>query len=337
MQKKSRYNVAIVGATGAVGSEFLNVLARRNFPIDKLKLLASARSAGQKIVFKNQKLTVEELTAKSFEEVDLALFSAGGDRSLEFAPIAVKAGAIVVDNSSVFRLDLNVPLVVPEVNPQDVHKHQGIIANPNCTTIILCVAVAPIHQINPIKRIVVSSYQAVSGAGALALAELKTQQKDILDGKTPQAKVLRHVIANNLFSHDSAMQENGYNQEELKLVYETRKIFHDDSIQISPTCVRVPIYRAHSEAINLQLSQNVDLTAIKSRLEAAPGLKLVDDATKNHYPMPLEASGQDAVLVGRLRKDLDRSDVLSLFVCGDQLLKGAALNAVQIAEIIIGN
>jgi len=280
---------------------------------------------------------VEELTAKSFEEVDLALFSAGGDRSLEFAPIAVKAGAIVVDNSSVFRLDLNVPLVVPEVNPQDVHKHQGIIANPNCTTIILCVAVAPIHQINPIKRIVVSSYQAVSGAGALALAELKTQQKDILDGKTPQAKVMRHVIANNLFSHDSAMQENGYNQEELKLVYETRKIFHDDSIQIPPPCVRVPIYRAHSEAINLQLSQNVDLTAIKSRLEAAPGLKLVDDATKNHYPMPLEASGQDAVLVGRLRKDLDRSDVLSLFVCGDQLLKGAALNAVQIAEIIIGN
>jgi aspartate-semialdehyde dehydrogenase len=335
MQKKSSYTVAIIGATGAVGIEFLKVLEARKFPVGDLKLLASKRSVGKTLDFKGKAYPVTELTADSFAGVDIALFSAGGSRSKEFAQVAVKAGAVVIDNSSAFRMDPSVPLVVPEINPQDALLHKGIIANPNCTTIIMGVAVYPIHKINPIKRAVVATYQAVSGAGAMALEELRLQQEDLVAGREPKANVLKHVVVNNVFSHNSDVLENGYNEEELKMVKETRKIFHDESIDISPTCVRVPIYRAHSEAIHLELTNPVDLAAVHKVLATAPGVKIVDDPANNHFPMPLEAAGHDDVLVGRLRQDLGHKNGLNLFVCGDQLLKGAALNAVQIAELLI--
>lgn len=333
--KKTKYNVAIVGATGAVGVEFLRVLEQRKFPVAGLKLLASRRSVGKKITFLGKEYAVEELLPGSFSGVDIALFSAGGARSKEFAQVAVRAGAVVIDNSSAFRMDPDVPLVVPEINPQAALKHKGIIANPNCTTIIMGVAVWPIHKINPIKRAVVASYQAVSGAGAQAVEELRAQHRDISAGKSPRAEVFPHVIANNMFSHNSAVLENGYNEEEMKMVKETRKIFEDDAIQVSPTCVRVPIERAHAEAIHLELANAVDLAVVREALARAPGVRIVDDAAKNLFPMPLEASGQDAVLVGRIRKDPFLDNGLNLFVCGDQLLKGAALNAIQIAELLI--
>lgn len=336
MQKKQSYNVAIVGATGAVGQEILNVLARRSFPIDQLKLLASERSAGNKIEFQNKTYTVEELTLDSFSDVDFALFSAGGARSKEFAKAAVDAGAIVIDNSSAFRMDENVPLVIPEINPEAAHQHQGIIANPNCTTIIMCMAIFPIHKINPIKRITVASYQAVSGAGAAAVDELYSQQKQILSGEKPTKEIFKHVIANNIFSHDSDVKDNGYNEEELKMVNETRKILNHPHLEVAPTCIRVPIERAHSEAISLELTNPVtDLTTIRQKIGEFKGNQIIDNATENMFPMPLLASGQDDVLVGRIRKDLSSANTLQLFVCGDQLLKGAALNAVQIAELFL--
>lgn len=335
MKKKAKYNVAIVGVTGAVGEEFIKTLENRKFPVDQFIPLASKNSVGKKVTFNHKEYAVQELTENSFANVDIALFSAGGAQSKAFAKIAAKAGAVVIDNSSAFRMDPAVPLVVPEVNPQDAFKHQGIIANPNCTTIIMAVAIFPIHQINPIKRIVVTSYQAVSGAGAKALEELKIQQEDLLSGKQPKAHVFKHVIANNIFSHDSTIQSNGYAEEELKMVNETRKIFGTESIQISPTCIRVPIYRAHSEAIHLDLSHAVDLKQVYAVLEKASGIKIVDDREKNYFPMPLDVTGKEEVLVGRIRQDLDLPNGLNLFVSGDQLLKGAALNAVQIAELLI--
>jgi len=335
MKKKELYNIAIAGATGAVGQDMLAVLEKRNFPVGELRLLASSRSVGKKLKLKDKEYVVEELTKDSFSDIDIALFSAGGDRSKEFASSAVESGAVVIDNSSAFRMGEGVPLVVPEVNPDAALKHEGIIANPNCTTIVMLVALNPIHQVNPIKKIVVSSYQAASGAGAQALEELKCQQRDILDGNKPQAKIFQHVIANNVFSHDSKILDNGFNQEEMKMVEETKKILGDENISVSPTCIRVPIERAHSEAINLQLTQTADLTAIQSLLANAPGVTVVDDRKNNHFPMPLEVSGQDDVFVGRLRVDPDDDKSLNLFICGDQLLKGAALNAVQIAELLI--
>lgn len=335
LQKKDSYNVAVVGATGAVGVEMLNVLEKRNFPVGDLKLLASARSVGKTMKFNGKDYVVEELTKDSFKDVDIALFSAGGSRSKEFANAVVEAGAVMIDNSSAFRTDPKVPLVVPEVNPEAALQHEGIIANPNCTTIIMLVPLNPIHKINPIKRIVVSSYQAVSGAGAQALDELREQQKALLAGQSPEAKIFKHVIVNNVFSHDSDMLDNGYNQEEMKMVHETQKIMEDNSIEVSPTCIRVPIERAHSESIQIELQNDVDLDAIKAALEKAPGMKIVDDPKTNTYPMPLDVAGEDDVLVGRLRMDPFKKNVLNLFVCGDQLLKGAALNAVQIAELLI--
>lgn len=337
LTNKTEYTVAVVGATGAVGAEFLNVLAKRKFPIGQLKLLASKNSVGKTLRFAGRDYPVEELTGESFAGVDIALFSAGGSRSKEFAAQAVKSGAVVIDNSSAFRMDPDVPLIVPEINPEAAFKHRGIIANPNCTTIILGVAVFPIHKINPIRRIVVASYQAVSGAGAKALEELRGQVRAAAEGREPEAKILPHVIANNVFSHNSPILENGYNEEEMKMVQETHKIFGDDSIQVSPTCVRVPIERAHSEAIHLELSRPVDLAAVKDALRNAPGLLIVDDPARNRFPMPRDASGQDAVLVGRIRTDPFLKNGLNLFVSGDQLLKGAALNAVQIAELLVHN
>ena len=330
-------NVAIVGATGAVGQEFLTVLAERRFPIKNLKLLASGRSAGKKIEFLGQSYTVEELTQHSFEGVNIAFFSAGGSISKEFAPAAVKAGAIVVDNTSAFRMKDGIPLVVPEVNPEQIQKHNGLIANPNCSTIIMNVPVWPLHKVNRVKRVIVSTYQAVSGAGAWGLYELDAQMKAHAKGEPVQKEKFPHQILNNVFSHNTKIAANGYNEEENKMVNETRKIFADPRIMISATCIRVPVPRAHSESINIEFERPMSVEQVKEILAKAPGVKIVDNIDANHFPMPLEASGQDDVLVGRIRQDISREDGrgIDLFVSGDQIRKGAATNAVQIAEKLI--
>jgi aspartate-semialdehyde dehydrogenase len=330
-------NVAVVGATGAVGQEFLTVLAERNFPIKNLRLLASARSAGKTVQFKGQTYTIEELTKESFKGIQIALFSAGGSISKEFAPAAVAAGAIVVDNSSAFRMKDGIPLVVPEVNPEAIHKHAGLIANPNCSTIIMNVPMWPLHKVNRVKRMVISTYQAVSGAGAWGLYELDLQIKAYANGQVVVKEKFPHPIVNNLFSHNSKIGDNGYNEEENKMVNETRKIFADPRIMVSVTCVRVPVPRAHCEAINIEFERPMTPQQVREILVKAPGVKIVDDPANNHFPMPAEASGQDAVLVGRIRQDISREDGrgIDLFVSGDQIRKGAATNAIQIAERLI--
>jgi aspartate-semialdehyde dehydrogenase len=333
----SSVNVAIAGATGAVGQEFLAVLAERDFPIKTIKFLASARSAGKTIEFKGKAYAVEELTKDSFKGVQVAFFSAGGSVSKEFAPAAVQAGAVVVDNTSAFRMKEGVPLVVPEVNPDQIHKHNGLIANPNCSTIIMNVPVWPLHKAHRVKRIVVSTYQAVSGAGAWGLYELDAQLKAYAAGQPIKKEKFPHQIANNLFCHNSRVAENGYNEEENKMLNETRKIFGDPRIMISATCVRVPVPRAHSESINLEFERPITPQQVRDILSKAPGVRIVDDREANHFPMPLEASGQDDVFVGRIRQDLSRDDGrgIDLFVSGDQVRKGAATNAVQIAERLV--
>jgi aspartate-semialdehyde dehydrogenase len=330
-------NVAIAGATGAVGQEFLNVLAERNFPMKSLKLLASARSAGRQVEFKGSRYTVEELTKDSFKDVQIAFFSAGGSISKEFAPAAVAAGAVVVDNTSAFRMKDGIPLVVPEVNPEQIHKHVGIIANPNCSTIIMNVPVWPLHKVNRVKRVIVSTYQAVSGAGAWGLYELDAQLKAYASGQPIAKEKFPHQIANNLFSHNTKIAENGYNEEENKMVNETRKIFADPKIMVTATCIRVPVPRAHSESINLEFERPMTPQQVREILSKAPGVRVVDDVPNNHFPMPLEASGQDLVLAGRIRQDISREDGrgIELFVSGDQIRKGAATNAVQIAERLL--
>lgn len=334
-KKKTAYNVAIMGATGAVGEEMLKILEERRFPVAKLTLLASSRSLGKSYSFKGRNIPVEELREDSFKEIDIVLASAGGSISKKFAPLAVKAGAVVVDNTSAFRMDPHVPLVVPEINPQDIQKHKGIIANPNCSTIIMLVPLYPIHRKNPIRRVIVSTYQAASGAGAKAMQELESQSRDVLSGKPAKKEVFPHQIAFNLFSHNSAVKAGGYNEEEIKMMKETNKIFHDKKILVTATCVRVPVFRAHSEAIYLELSKKTSPEEIRRILSRAPGVKIVDQPDKNYFPMPLEATGQDNVLVGRVRSDGSSPKGLWLFVAGDQLRKGAALNAIQIAEILI--
>ncbi len=329
------YRVAILGATGAVGAELLQLLESRNFPLSELKLLASARSAGQKISFKENSLQVEEVTEKAFEGIDLVLASAGGTASQFWAPKAVAAGAVVVDNSSAFRMDPLVPLVVPEVNPEAATQHRGIIANPNCTTILMSVAIWPLHQVQPIQRIVAATYQSASGAGARAMEELKVQTQAILDGKTPPTDCFPYPLAFNLFPHNSALSENGYCAEELKMVEETRKIFGVPNLRVSATCVRVPVLRAHSESLNLEFAQPFSVETARALLQSAPGVKLVEDWSQNYFPMPMEASGLDDVLVGRIRQDLSHPCGLELWLSGDQIRKGAALNAVQIAELLI--
>ncbi|HZZ45221.1 MAG TPA: aspartate-semialdehyde dehydrogenase [Tepidisphaeraceae bacterium] len=330
-------NVAVVGATGAVGQEFMTVLAERNFPIKNLKLLASARSAGKTVTFAGKEYVIEELTHESFADVKIALFSAGGSISKEFGPSAVKAGAVVVDNSSAFRMKDGIPLVVPEVNPEQIHRHIGIIANPNCSTIIMNVPVWPLHKVNRVKRMVVSTYQAVSGAGAWGLYELEAQMKQAAAGQPIVKEKFPHQIVNNLFSHNTTIGANGYNEEENKMVNETRKIFADPKIMVSATCIRVPVPRAHCEAINLEFERPMTPGQVREILSKAPGVKLVDDVEGNHFPMPLEASHQDLVLVGRIRQDISREDGrgIDLFVSGDQIRKGAATNAVQIAEKLV--
>jgi aspartate-semialdehyde dehydrogenase len=330
-------NVAIVGATGAVGQEFLTVLAERDFPIKNLKLLASARSAGKKVTFKGQTYTIEELTKESFKDVKIAFFSAGGSISKEFAAPAVQAGAVVIDNTSAFRMKEGVPLVVPEVNPEMIQKHNGLIANPNCSTIIMNVPVWPLHKVNRIKRIIVSTYQAVSGAGAQGLYELEQQQKAFATGQPIVKNLFPHQIVNNLFSHNTKISENGYNEEENKMVNETRKIFNEPKIMVTATCVRVPIPRAHSESINLEFERPITPQQVREILSKAPGVTIVDNIEKNHFPMPLEASNQDNIFVGRIRQDVSRDDGrgIEMFVAGDQVRKGAATNAVQIGERLI--
>ena len=330
-------NVAVAGITGAVGQEFLALLEQRDFPATQYKFLASARSAGKKMTFMGQEYTIEELTEDSFADVDIALFSAGGSISKKFGPIAAKQGTVVVDNSSAFRMDPEVPLVIPEINPEAIRGHKNIIANPNCSTIIGIVPVWPLHQSNPVKRMVVSTYQAVSGAGWQAMEELKKQTREVLDGREAAPEVFTHPCAFNVFSHDSAIGPNGYNEEEMKMVKETRKIFSCDDIAITCTCARVPVMRTHCESINLEFTNSMEVEQVVDLLLQAPGVTVVDDRESNTFPMPIEATGQGDILVGRIRQDesLPGQRGINLWVAGDQLLKGAALNAVQIAELLV--
>ncbi|HUE48366.1 MAG TPA: aspartate-semialdehyde dehydrogenase [Steroidobacteraceae bacterium] len=329
--------VAIVGASGAVGVELIGCLEERGFPVSELRLFASARSAGRTLTFRGLQLAVRELNEHSFSGVDIALFSAGGSTSKRFAPIAVRAGATVIDNSSAFRMDPSVPLVVPEINPHTLRTHQGIIANPNCCAIIAITPLWPIHRSNRIQRLTLATYQAASGAGAAAMQELLESTRAYLEGRAYQHKVLPHPYAFNLFSHNTSIDPaTGYNDEETKVIQETRKIFGDPDIRVSATCVRVPVLRAHSVAITLECERPITPAQVRELMQTAPGVKLVDDAQRNYFPMPRDATGQDPILVGRIRQDLSDPSGRSicLFVAGDQLLKGAALNAVQIAELL---
>jgi len=329
------YRVAILGATGAVGAELIELLESRNFPVGELKLLASPRSAGTSLTFRGETLPVEAVSETSFDQVDIVLASAGGATSKVWASKIVAAGAVMVDNSSAFRMNPDVPLVVPEVNPQALNHHQGIIANPNCTTILMTVAVWPLYQVQPIRRIVVATYQSASGAGAMAMEEMKQQALAILQGETPKTDIFPYPLAFNLFPHNTPINEFGYCEEEMKMIHETRKIFGVNDLRISPTCVRVPVLRAHSEAINLEFDQPLSVEKARDILSTAPGVELVDDSKANYFPMPIDASGRDPVLVGRIRQDLSHPCGLELWLCGDQIRKGAALNAVQIAELLV--
>jgi aspartate-semialdehyde dehydrogenase len=329
--------VAVVGATGAVGVELIRCLEQRRFPLAELRLFASARSAGKSLPFRGAALPVRELTEQSFAGVDIALFSAGGGTSRRFAPLAVRAGATVIDNSSAFRMDPKIPLVVPEINPGSISGRGGIIANPNCCAIISITPLWPVHQVNRITRLQLVTYQAASGAGAAAMEELRESTRAYLDGRSYANTVLPHPYAFNLFSHNTRVDpESGYNEEELKVIQETRKIFGDPDIRVSATCVRVPVLRAHAMAITFECERAVTPREVRELLQRAPGVKLVDDPERNYFPMPQDATGHDPILVGRIRQDISDPSgrSISLFVAGDQLLKGAALNAVQIAELL---
>ena len=332
---KKTYNVAVMGATGAVGTCFLNILAERKFPIKNLKLLASERSAGKSLKFAGKSYPVEVLTHDSFKGVDIVLASAGASRSLEFLPSAVKAGAVCVDNSSAFRMDKNVPLVVPEVNPEMIKTNKGIIANPNCSTIQMVVALWPIHKKAKIKRIVVTTFQSVSGAGQKKIAELWEQSKVFLAKKKVTPVELPHQIAFNLIPQIDVFLDNGYTKEEMKMVNETRKIMGDDSIQVNATCVRVPVFFAHSESVNIETARPISPKEAKALMLKAEGVTLIDDPEHGSYPMPVFAEGKDDTFVGRIRKDESVKNGLSMWVVADNIRKGAALNAIQIAERLI--
>lgn len=329
------YRVAVVGATGAVGREMRNILAERKFPVKELVALATAKSAGTRLDFLGEEVVVQELTEESFKGVDLALFSAGGGTSLKFAPIAREAGCVVVDNSSAWRMDPQVPLVVPEVNPDDVDWHDGIIANPNCSTIQMVVVLKPLHDEAQITRVVVSTYQAVSGTGAKAINELIHQTGQILAGEEPEIKVYPHQIAFNCLPHIDVFLEDGYTKEERKMVDETKKIMGDPTIAVSATCVRVPVRNGHSEAVNVEFARPLSVERARELLAKAPGVKLFDDPENKVYPMPILASGTDDTYVGRIRRDPTVENGLNLWIVADNLRKGAALNAVQIAELLV--
>ncbi|NBJ15571.1 MAG: aspartate-semialdehyde dehydrogenase [Dehalobacter sp. 4CP] len=328
-------NIAIVGATGVVGQEFLKILAERKFPVNELRLLATKRSSGSRISWQGKEIEVQETTNQSFHGIDIALF-AGGSASTEYAPAAVRSGAVVIDNSSAFRLNPDVPLVVPEVNPEDVKWHKGIIANPNCSTIIMVVALKPLEALSPIKRIVVSTYQAVSGAGKEGIIELEEQVKSWSNReKITDIDTFPYQIAFNLIPRIDVFQEGDYTKEEWKMVKETQKIFHRDDLRITATCVRVPVFRSHCESINIETEKKITIDQVKAALAQAPGVILKDDSAKDIYPMPLDSSNRDEVLVGRIREDQTIDQGINLWIAGDQIRKGAATNAVQIAELLL--
>lgn len=329
------YRVGILGATGAVGEELIQLLTERKFPVSELRLLASERSAGKTIEFKGEPIVVQAVTEESFKGLDIVFASAGGSTSKQWAKTIVESGAVIIDNSSAFRMDPEVPLVIPEVNPEDARAHKGLIANPNCTTILMCVAVYPLHKVNPIKRIVVSTYQSASGAGARAMQELQDQAADVLAGKEANPEIFPYPIAFNLFLHNTPLDENGYCQEEMKMVNESRKMMHIPDLQVTATCVRVPVLRAHAEAVNIEFEQPFDPVQAKEIISTAPGASLIDDWQANRFPMPVDVSGRDDVMVGRIRQDISSPNGLELWLCGDQIRKGAALNAVQIGELLI--
>jgi aspartate-semialdehyde dehydrogenase len=329
------YNVAIVGATGLVGQEFIKVLVQRNFPMKSVRLFASDRSAGKRLMVKQEEIEVEETAPELFEGIDIALFSAGAQISRHFSPIAAQAGAVVVDNSAAFRMEPDVPLVVPEVNPEDIEWHKGIIANPNCSTIQMVVALYPLHKVNPIKRIVVSTYQSVSGTGWSAMEELTLQTKQVLEGQTTIPHVYPHQIAFNLLPEIDVFLDDGYTREEWKMEHETRKIMHANDIAISATCVRVPVYIGHSEAVTVEFSSPMLPDDAERILVEAPGVKILDDPPISLYPQPIAASGTDEVYVGRIRRDTSHPNGLVMWIVADNIRKGAALNAVQIAEEMI--
>lgn len=330
-----KVNVAVVGAKGAVGHEIITLLEKRKFPVEEFRPFGSARTAGQKVSFNGKEYAIQELKSQpgEFKGIDVVLSSPGASVSRQFAPHAIKDGALIIDNTSAFRMNPDVPLVVPEINADDIFKHKGIIANPNCSAIIMLMAVAPLHRKNRVRRILCSTYQAVSGAGAVAMDELKEQTREVLAGKPATKKVFPHQIAFNLFSHNSAIEDGGYNGEELKMIQESHKILHDESIKIVTTCIRVPVLRAHTEVLYLEFEKPMNPDEAREILKKVPGVDLQDDPKNNHFPMPVEASNRENVLVGRIRKDLSCENGLALMVAGDQLWKGAALNAVQIAEI----
>jgi aspartate-semialdehyde dehydrogenase len=335
--KKEKYNVAVVGATGAVGTTMLEVLEERNFPVDRLKLLASERSFGSALKFKGKEIPVQVLAEDSFQGVDIALFSAGGSISERFAPIAAKAGAVVVDNTSAFRMHPDVPLVVPEVNPKDIAKYKqiGIIANPNCSTIQMVVALKPIHDAVKVRRVIVSTYQSTSGAGKRAMDELADQTRALFSGGEIEKKKFPHRIAFNCLPHIDVFLDNGYTKEEMKMVNETKKIMGDDAIAVTATCVRVPVFFGHSESVNVETEKKLSAREARHLLEKAPGIKVVDDPTHNKYPLAIDAAGSDEVYVGRLRDDESVENGLNMWIVSDNIRKGAATNAIQIAEILI--
>lgn len=335
MSHSDRVNLAIVGATGAVGKELLKILKQRSFPVRELHCFASERSLGKQIVFQENVVPLKILSKNAFEGIDIAIFSAGGKISREWAPIAIEEGACVIDNSSAFRMDSAVPLIIPEINPEALQDHHRLIACPNCTTAIMLMAIAPLHKRFGVERIVATTYQAASGAGYRAMQELEEETRAHLEKRSFERSVMPHPYAFNLFPHNSPLKENGYVEEELKMLYETRKILNDDKIWVNATCVRVPVLRAHSEALNVTFRQPVSVEEAYEVLKSAPGLKILEDRSANRFPMPSDASGQDDVFCGRVRKDPSFPNTLDLWVVGDQLLKGAALNAIQIAELLL--
>ncbi|KAF0184105.1 MAG: aspartate-semialdehyde dehydrogenase [Nitrospirae bacterium] len=335
LKKKDKYIVAVVGATGAVGTEMIATLEQRDFPVERLRLFASERSVGKELPYKGKSVAVEELSETCFRGIDIALFSAGAERSKIWAPIAAKSGCVVVDNSSQWRMDPEVPLVVPEVNPHDLSWHKGIIANPNCSTIQMVVALKPIHDAAKIKRVVVTTFQAVSGTGKKAMDELMQQVTDLLNFRPAAHSVYPHQIAFNVLPHIDKFLENGYTKEEMKMVNETRKIMGDDSIRITATTVRVPVFRGHSESVNIETEKELTANQVRELLAQASGITVFDAPDKNVYPMPLDCDGKDDVYVGRIREDESIANGINMWVVSDNLRKGAALNAVQIAEVLI--
>ena len=335
MLPKKSLTVAVLGSSGAVGQELLDLLEERSFPIREIRLLASARSAGKSQFWNGSEIKVQEVSPDQFEGVDLVFSSAGGSVSRAWKELIISSGAVMIDNSSAFRMDPDVPLVVPEVNPDAVLAHQGVIANPNCTTILLSLVLGPLANQFPLKRVVVSTYQSASGAGARAMKELKKLSQEVLTGGDSKSEVLPYSLAFNLFLHNSPLQENKYCEEEMKMVNESRKILNLPNLKLTATCVRVPVLRAHSEAINIEFEQQFELDQITQTLQAASGVELIEDLDNNRFPMPTDVTGKDSIAVGRIRRDISNDNALELWLCGDQIRKGAALNAIQIAELLL--